>query len=254
MDLELKGKIAVITGASRGIGFAIAERLMDEGCEVRLVARDAARLEAARAKLAPRHSGEIRLVAADLAEVDDAKRVFPLLEGADILVNSAGAVPRGTVLDVSAERFRTTFAGKVMGAIDLCRAVLPGMAARRSGVIVNIAGVAGERPNPKSIATGTANAALMAFSQALGSASVDDGVRVLCLNPGLIATERTTGLTDPSNRVDSTAYAHVLKTLPFGRMGTVTEIADMVAFLCSPRASYVSGTVFTVDGGMRFRA
>ena len=88
----------MITGASLGIGFAIAERLMDEGCEVRLVARDAARLEAACAKLAPRHRGEIRLVAADLADVDDAKRAFPLLEGADILVNSAGAVPRGTVL------------------------------------------------------------------------------------------------------------------------------------------------------------
>lgn len=257
MNLEIEGKKALVTGGSRGIGFAIASRLAAEGCEVRLVARDAAALEAARVRILAARRAEVSVPvtvhAADLGDPRQLQGVFPLLQDVDILVNSAGAVPRGTVFEVSAETFRAAFAVKVMGAIDLSREALRHMCARRSGVIVNIIGLSGERPNPRSVATSTANAALIAFTQSVGSISVDDNVRVLGVNPGLIATERTASLTDASDHVNSAAYRHLIATLPYGRMGTPEEIADVVAFLASPRATYMSGTVVTVDAGSRFR-
>ena len=253
MDLELAGKTALVTGGSKGIGFAIADRLATEGCLVRIVARDAAGLGAARARLEEVHGKAVVAHAADIGDTQQLASIFPLLEGVDILVNSAGAVPRGGLLDLSAERFRSTFDAKVMGTIDLCREALRAMGARGSGVIVNIIGLSGERPNPRSVATSTANAALIAFTQAVGSASVDQNVRVVGINPGLIATGRTAGISDPNNTVDNAAYRHIMATLPFGRMGEPFEVADLAAFLASPRAGYISGSVFAVDGGSRFR-
>ncbi len=255
MDLELAGKRVLVTGASKGIGFAIAQRLLAEGCKVKLVARDAANLEQARVALVGGQRGvEVTAHAADLGDRVHLERVFPLLADVDILVNSAGAVPRGTLLQTTADAFRAAFDVKVMGTIDLCREAYRHMSARRSGVIVNIIGLSGERPNPKSVPTSTANAALIAFTQAVGCMSADDNVRVVGINPGLIATPRTAGMSDVNNVVDNQAYSHLLSSLPFGRMGKPEEIADVVAFLASTRASYISGCVYTVDGGTRFRA
>ena len=255
MQLELAGKRALVTGASKGIGYAIAARLAAEGCTLKLVARDAGGLERAKASLRDKAgAAQVSTHAADLGDRAQLARVFPLLADVDILVNSAGAVPRGGLLDTTADVFRSAFDVKVMGAIDLCREAYRHMAARRSGVMINIIGLSGERPNPKSVPTSTANGALIAFTQAVGCMSADDNVRVVGINPGLIATPRTAGMADAANAVDNNAYSHLLAQLPFGRMGQPEEIADMVAFLASPRASYVSGCVYTVDGGARFRA
>lgn len=252
MDLALRGKAALVTGGSRGIGFAIASRLLEEGCSVTIVGRDRAALDVAVERLRP--LGAVTGHAADLATTAGVASCFPLLAPLDLLVNSAGAVPRGTLTDVSAERFREAFDGKVMATIDLCREAVPAMAARGGGVIVNVIGISGERPNPKSVATSTANAALIAFTQAVGATSVDRNVRVVGVNPGLIATERTAPIRDASNPVDAAAYDHLMRSLPFGRMGEPREVADLVAFLASPRAGYVSGALFSIDAGARFRA
>ncbi len=254
MDLELQGKKVLITGASKGIGFGIAKKLLAEGCEVKLVARDAKGLSDAKEQLSLEYpQSVIKTVAADLGDQAHLPRVFAELKDVDILVNSAGSVPRGTLLETSSQSFRSSFDAKVMGTIDLCREVYQHMSERRYGVILNIIGLSGERPNPKSVATSTANAALIAFTQAVGCISADDHIRVLGINPGLIATPRTAGLGSADDSPHNRAYKHLLSTLPFGRMGKPEEIADMVAFLVSARASYASGCVYTVDGGLHFR-
>jgi 3-oxoacyl-[acyl-carrier protein] reductase len=253
MNLELAGKTALITGGSQGIGLGIACRLAEEGCAVRLVGRDPGRLARAAEHLRGHYRVAVSCISADLADMVQLASVFPALADVDILVNSAGAVPRGALLDTDSAVMREAFAGKVFSAIDLCREALRRMPERGGGVVVNIIGLSGDRPNPRSIPTSVANAALIAFTQAVGSVSVDQNVRVVGVNPGLIATERTRSLSDASNPVDGAAYAHLMKSLPMGRMGETAEIADMVAFLASPRSSYVSGTVVNVDGGARFR-
>ena len=146
MDLELKGKTALVTGGSRGIGFAIADRLIAEGCTVLLVARDAARLAAAAEKLNARHGSLPPVHAADLSSTAGVESVYALLDGVDLLVNSAGDVPRGGLLDLSAERLRAAFDVKLFATMALCREALSRMKARGGGVIVNIIGTSGEFP------------------------------------------------------------------------------------------------------------
>ena len=254
MDLELHGRTALVTGGSKGIGFGIAERLAAEGCDLRLVARDAATLQEAKAKLEREHPVKVAIYAANLGNHADLERAYSLLDGVDILVNSAGAVPRGALHEVSAEALRIAFEVKVLGTMNLCREALSRMKAKGAGVIINIIGISGERPNPKSIPTSAVNGALIAFTQAAGAASVDDNVRIVGVNPGLVTTERTAAMSAPGDGIDQLAYRHLLAKLPWGRMAHVVEVADLVAFLASPRASYISGAIFTVDAGQRFRA
>ena len=254
MDLELKGKTALVTGGSRGIGFGIAERLAAEGCNLRLVARDAATLAQAKARLESMHPVKVAVHSANLGNQRELESAYSQLDGVDILVNSAGAVPRGSLLEVSAEALRIAFEVKVLGTMNLCREALHRMKTKGAGVIVNIIGISGERPNPKSIPTTAVNGALIAFTQAAGAASVDDNVRIVGVNPGLVTTERTAAMSAPGDGVDQQAYRHLLAKLPWGRMAHPVEIADLVAFLASPRASYISGAIFTVDAGSRFRA
>ena len=128
------------------------------------------------------------------------------------------------------------------------------MIARQAGVIINIIGIAGERLNPNSIGTSVANAALIAFTKAFGAESVDHGVRVLGINPGLIHTPRTENLLHPKTEVDRQAYAKVMANLPYGRMGTPDEIAHLAVFFASDAmAKYLSGDVISIDAGTRFR-
>ncbi|MGE4239459.1 short-chain dehydrogenase/reductase [Ramlibacter sp.] len=254
IDLQLQGLRAVVTGATGGIGNAIAEKLALEGCALTLVARDPPALDREAARLGALASGApVATIAADLGRPEDIARVAVSLENADILVNAAGAVPRGQLLDTTAEAFRWGMAVKGFGTIDLCREAFRHMKARRRGVILNIIGNSGQRPNPKSVGTSTVNAALIAFTEAVGSISPDDNVRVLGINPGLVATPRTAGLLQASADPNDLAYTHLTRDLPFGRMARPEEIADFAAFLVSARAGYCSGSVYTIDGGARLR-
>jgi len=251
MDLQLSGRTALVTGGSKGIGFACAKALAAEGCHLRLVARDKAALVEARDTLRAAHDVSVEIFEADLSRLSDSLLVDAFPE-VDIVVNSAGAIPRGGLLDVDPGALREGFEGKLMGTIALCRAFYRRMRERRRGVILNIIGISGLRPNPKSIGTSSANAALIALTQALGAESVDHGVRVLGVNPGLVRTGRTASLLNPTQAADK-AYDALLASLPFGRMAEPAEVADLVSFLVSERASYLSGEVISIDGGSRFR-
>jgi 3-oxoacyl-[acyl-carrier protein] reductase len=184
MDLHLTGKRALITGASKGIGHAAAERLAAEGCNLILVSRTGADLAAAKAAITKHSTVQMDTVTADLSQgsaVAQLAKDFPTI---DILVNNAGAIPGGSLLDIDEQTWRKAWDLKVFGYINMCRAYYALMKDRGSGVIINVTGNAAQTHDPEYICGVAGNAALTAFSQSLGSVSVHDGVRVISLNPG----------------------------------------------------------------------
>ena len=256
MDLKLSGRRALITGGSQGIGLSIARLLASEGCHLDLVARSGDDLASVADELRQHHGVEVSVHAVDLAERGRAAELAAICPDIDILVNNAGATPRGTLLEVDEERWRAAFDLKVFGYIDLSRAFYRQMKARHRGVIINIIGNGGERLDAGYIAGATGNAALMAFTRALGGASAEDGIRVVGLNPGPVATERLVGLmkTEATKRHgDPTRWREFEAGFPFGRAATVDEIAATVALLASDLSSYTTGTIITIDGGMANR-
>ena len=259
MDLGLKGKRALVTGGSKGIGLAVAQSLAAEGCRLDLAGRGSAALEQARDALrraAP--DIDVRIHAVDLSKLEDQERLAQACAEVDILVNNAGANPAGEFDDTSDEIWRRAWDLKVFGYINLCRSICRAMKQRRDGVIANVIGYAGERFFSRYIIGSAGNAALMAFSCSVGSQSPDFGVRVVGINPGYTATDRAESVLRKiaENKFGSAERWRDVEgelDLPFGRMGKPKEVADVVTFLVSPRASYVSGTVVTVDGGAAHR-
>lgn len=253
MDLRLKGRSALVTGGSKGIGFAIARFLAAEGCALHLVARSEKDLESAKKTLRDQYGVSVTLHPMDLAQRGRAQVLASKCPDLDILVNNAGSTPRGTLLEVDEERLRTAFDLKVFGYINMCREFYRQMKARRKGVIINILGNGGEAPDAGYIAGAACNASLMAFTRALGGQSDKDGVRVVGVNPGPVATERLVGLmkTEAKRKFgDESRWQEFSKGFPFGRAASVDEIAATVALLASDLSSYTTGTVVTIDGGM----
>ena len=251
MDLHLTGKRALITGGSKGIGLASAFALAREGCDLVLAARDTAVLEQAAAGVRGRHQVRVEVVSADLSHQADVERLASQAGEVDLLVNNAGAIPPGTLLQVDNERWRAAWDLKVFGFISLTRALYPVLKAR-GGVVVNVIGSAGESFDPHYIAGSAGNAALMAFTRALGRAAPVDGMRVVGINPGPVATDRMTMLMRARAERelgDAGRWAELTRPMPFGRAATPEEIGDAVAFLASPRSGYTTGTVLTINGG-----
>lgn len=257
MDLKLAGKTALITGASKGIGRATANVLAEEGCNVILVARTAADLAAAQAEIARKSNVRVDVFAADLSDSANVDKIAAAFPAVDILVNNAGAIPGGNLLEIDEARWRAAWNLKVFGYINMCRAYYGHMKKRQAGVIVNVIGAAAQTRDPDYICGVAGNASLAAFSQSLGSASVRDGVRVVAIHPGPVATDRLVTLMrkkaqdrtgDPEN------WRDLVKPLPFGRASTPEEIGAAVAFLASERSGYTSGSVVTIDAGISARA
>ncbi len=256
MDLQLNGKTALITGGSKGIGRGVAEVLASEGCNLHLAARTESDLENARAELMADHGVQVTIHATDLSTGEAARELAKKTEGIDILVNNAGAIRAGNIEMVDEETWLEGWNLKVFGFINLIRAIYPAMCRRGSGVIVNIIGNAGEHPAANYICGSVGNAGLIALTKALGAESLDHGVRVVGVSPGPTATERLQRqqkIKAEQELGDASRWREMLRHLPQGRAGTVAEIADVVAFLASPRANRISGSILTVDGGIHLR-
>lgn len=252
MDLNLKGRTALVTGASRGIGRGVAQLLAAEGCHLHLAARNAADLDSARKEITGAHGVQVHTHALDLSREANMIKLVAQCGPVDILVNNAGAIPHAAITEFSDESWRAGWDLKVFGFINLTREIYREMCASKRGVIVNVAGVAGERPLANYIAGSMGNAALMTMSRALGADSVKHGVRVVAVNPGGIETERQEASWRQRARElfgDESRWRELGEKRPIKRFGTVEEVANMIVFLCSDRCSYVSGTVITVDGG-----
>ena len=253
MDLNLKGRRALVTGASKGIGLAVARSLAQEGCNVQIVARTQADLDKAAAGIRKDYGVDAKGLAADLSDSAAVKTVAAAAGDIDILVNSAGAIPRGTVLEIDEERWRKAWDLKVFGAINLTREVYGPMCRRGSGVIINVVGLAGERPDAHYIAGSCGNAALIMFSRSLGGDSIRYGVRVVAVNPGPVETEKHIADTRRLAKEkfgDETRWRDVMAGLPMRRAATTDEVSSMVAFLASDHASYISGSAILIDGGL----
>ncbi len=253
MDLGLKGRTALVTGGSKGIGRAVAELLAQEGVNLHLAARGQETLDATAAQLRAQYGVTVVTHTVDLAARGAPDALGEACAGVDILVNNAGAIPTGGIAEVNADAWRTGWDLKVFGTIDLTRKVYAAMKERGQGVIVNVIGLSTARPS-RYMAGATANAALNAFTRALGGASMDDGIRVVGVNPGWIRTERMIGMlrAQAAKRFgDAERWEELTKGQP--APGEPGQVADMVAFLASDRAAHVSGTVINVDGGASAR-
>ena len=256
MELGLKGRTALITGASRGIGEAVAKVLAQEGCNLILTATDAAKLDQLSADLKQQHGVAVTTHAFDLSKQENIKALADVAGDCDILINNAGAIPRGSLYDVTPEAWRHGWDLKVFGYIDLTRYILPRMTARKSGVIINMIGMAGERPEPGYIATSCGNAALIMFTQCLGGESMRDGVRIVGVNPGPIMSDRhRRGAERVAERElgSKDRWPELYKRFPIGRPGRVEEVANVVAFLVSDLSSYISGETIRIDAGLKVR-
>lgn len=252
MDLQLSDKVAIITGASRGIGRAIVQILSSEGMKVVLVARSRVDLELL-AKSLPNDS---LVQAIDLREPDSADQIvastIEKFGKLDLLVNNAGATKRGDFLKLTDEEWSDGFALKFYGAMRLARAAWAYLQASQ-GTIINIIGVGGRTGSAEFTIGGAVNAALMNLTKALADRGIKDGVRVNAINPGSIATERLQTRIRNYAKEKDIALEEAAKRLPremkITRFGDPTEIARAVAFLASPQAAYIQGAILDVDGG-----
>ncbi len=251
MNLALNGRVALVTGGSKGIGLACAKTLLAEGARVAIVSRDPANIASALAKLpgAEGVAADFGDAASALAAIDEVER---RLGAIDILVNSAGAARRTPADELTPADWRAAMGAKFFTYVNAFDPLSKRMGARGRGVIVNVIGMGGKVASPTHLAGGAANAALMLATAGLANAYAARGVRVVAVNPGLTETERLTeGLAATARQLGvdlAEARRREAAAIPLGRIASSQEIADVVAFLCSDRAAYVTGVTIGMDG------
>lgn len=259
MDLELTGKVAVITGASVGIGLAIAEGLAAEGVSLVLAARGGERLQAEAERIAGLHGVRVRGVVCDIATTEGVATLVDAVEaefqGADILINNAGAGSNETIMEAPDEKWQAYWELHVMAAVRLARGIVPSMRRRGGGVILHNASICAVQPLWYEPIYNVTKSALMMFSKTLSTEVVRDNIRVNCVNPGLVLTpdwiKTAKQLTadcggDWEAYLQSVADEHAANK----RFASPQEVANFFVFLCSSKASYSIGSTYFVDGGM----
>jgi 3-oxoacyl-[acyl-carrier protein] reductase len=249
MDLGLKGKTVLVTGGSKGIGLACAKSFAGEGCKLHLVSRDAGRLEAARKQVRFEHQVDVDIHPVDLRDSAALREVAAACSDADILVNNAGDIPGGSLLDIDEARWRHAWDLKVFGYVNMTREMLGHMKERGRGVIVNVIGMAGEKPSFEYVCGATANAGLAAFTRGVGQKSTQFGVRVVAVHPPATRTDRIIALMrSVANQKygDESRVDEVIKDGTFGRLIEPEQVGDTVVFLASDRAAHLSGIVLNL--------
>ena len=259
MDLGLEGAVAFVTGASKGIGKATARLLAQEGCEVAITARDDELLQRTAAELSEGTGGNVLPLQGDMSVVEDVERtVAQTIERfgrIDVLVTCAGSSPGGLLENLTEDDWFGSLNLKFMGYVRTCRAVMPHMREAGKGSIVLVVGNDGLKPSYWEMTAGVANAADINFASSLAEQYGPLGIRVNTVNPGPVNTDRWDGLEKAFARdkgIDrDAAHALAVGSLPLGRICEPEEVANLVAFLASPRASYLNGAHIPLDGGQR---
>ena len=259
MDLGLTDNVALVTGASQGIGLACAAELAREGCDVAIVARNLEPLEREAEKITAETGRTVLPLTGDMTSWDDADRVVQQtverFGHIDVAVPNAGSSPGGLLEDLTPEQWDGSLQLKFMGHVRTVRAVIGGMRERGRGSIVMVVGNDGLKPSYWELTAGVANAADINFASSIAEQYAPYGIRVNTVNPGPVSTPRWDTLEKAFARdkgVDQDrAHELAVSSLPMGRICTPEEVANLVVFLASPRASYINGAHIPIDGGQR---
>ena len=258
MDLELKDKVAVVTGGSIGIGLAVAEGLAQEGVHLALCARNEARVVEAAQQIAEKYGVKAIGVKTDVSKAEDishfVSQVEEVFDGADILINNAGTGGGETILDAPDEKWQYYWDMHVMAAIRLSRGLVPAMRRRGGGVILNNASICATQPLLYEPVYNVSKAALSMLSKCMSNEFIQYNVRVNTINPGLILTDDWVKTAKQLSEGTDTTWEQYLDKVatdntPIGRFATTEELAHFFVFMCSPRASYCVGSSYYVDGG-----
>jgi 3-oxoacyl-[acyl-carrier protein] reductase len=258
MDLGVKGRRAIVTGGTSGIGFATAQLFLEEGVRVLIIGRNADKLTRARDTLAAKTAGEVFAVQADMSKEDDIKRMVDTakekLGGVDILINNAGTMYSGRFAVLDDAEMKKQLETKLFGFLRAIRLVHPMMKAQKWGRIVNTIGGAGKEPDPYMFGSGMTNAALLNLTKSLATEFGEDNVLVNAICPGWVATDlwkrNTEGLKQELGvKSEEEARRLAARKNSLNRFGKPEELANATVFLCSERASYITGVSLNLDGG-----
>lgn len=258
MDLGLKGKVAIVSGSSDGIGFVTALSLAREGARVVLCARREAKLREARDRIAAETGGELLAVQCDVRRLADVQRLvqetLQRFGSIDILINNAGSVPSIRFAEVSDAQWYEFFERKLMGYVRMTREVVPHMKKNGWGRIVNIAGTAGWEPSNTSMAVGINNSAVINWTKSMSLEFAGSGILVTAVAPGSIETPRQVGNRQRESEITGKSIEELrqarVKEIPLNRLGRPEEVANVIVFLASACSSYITGACVTVDGGV----